>query len=139
MCLAVFIASDTPLYSGSQAGVFSLAPLSVEQEPVRVVFSRAFVYSAVAHTGCGCSFRHAPDDLEILSYLDVPEDWKKRAKEDHEARRESVRCLGAQIARAVTDGGLAELYACWYGDFEADPTPTRRSVAWQTLTLQAKV
>ena len=113
MCMALYIAADTPLPEIPQTS--PPAPLSVEpieeaDQAVRVHFSKPYVYFVGSHTGCSCGFQYGPD-----------------AQDDLEGR-ESVRQFGAYLAEAVARAGPLELYACWSGD-EAERETTRTTVS----------
>lgn len=96
MCLTVFVGSDRPLpvitFDGASPS-FNAHPLGAEQEFVRRIFAKPFVYGVGASSGCGCGFDYGPEDLDVLTDAAVPDEVKNGAKADHAARRESVRRL----------------------------------------------
>jgi len=109
MCLAVFVASDSPLpvvpWSTERPG-FAVAPLAPRQEPVRQRLARPYVAALWAHTGCGCGFS---PQLE----------W------DAAARRRSAVALAAYLADAARRGPV-ELAICWDDGAEYARAPERR-------------
>jgi hypothetical protein len=109
MCLAVFVASDSPLpavpWSAERPG-FAVAPLAPRQEPVRRQLARLHVAALWAHTGCGCGFS--------------PEyEW------DAGARQQSVAALAAYLAAAARRGPV-ELAIYWDDAGEYGRAPERR-------------
>ena len=109
MCLALFIASDSPLpalpWSADQPA-FAAVPLAARQAPVRRRLARPHVYALWAHTGCGCGFSA---------------EWEW----DAAARRQSVAALAAYVAGAA-ERGPTELAVCWDDAEEYERAPERR-------------
>jgi hypothetical protein len=131
MCMEVIVASDKPLPIISEETafpVFQAAPLEARRSTVRRLFSKPYVCAITSLGGCACGFRYSPDDLDILTEADVPEDLKEHAQSDHEAARESVRRL-KEYLRVAAQPGTVEVYSCWSGDEDADPE------TWQNVTL----
>jgi hypothetical protein len=129
MCLEVFVASDKPLPEiTDEPGifVFRTQPLDSRNEAVIRLFSKPYLCAVTSVGGCACGFRYAPDDLDVLSYTEVPEEIKENARADYEASRESVRRL-KEFLRNAAGPGTVEVYSCWNGDAEAEPE-TRQSV-----------
>lgn len=133
MCLELFVASDERLLLipfDPAAPAFSTSTLWPEDQPVRRRFSKPFVYSVGAQTGCSCGFSYNSHDLspDLLSDPDVPEAVKASVIEDCAARRESVRQLKEFLGAAMQSSGSAEVFSCWAGDEASEPV-SRRAVS----------
>jgi len=127
MCLQVFVAADEPLPTipfDSAAPAFNASTLWPEAESVRRHFSKPYIYSLGAQTGCACGFGYSPDDLdpEFLDAPDVPEEVKESTRADHAARREAVQQLKGYLTITVDRCGSAEVFNCWVADEAAVST-----------------
>ena len=101
MCLGIYLASDhsLPELAWTQdRPAFHVAPISESQAPVRAQFTRAQVYHLGSHTHCGCGFADAEDGTP-------------------EARATSLAALALYVTHALTLGP-AEIFVCWYGEYE---------------------
>lgn len=116
MCLAVYLASDTPIAAvawNEDAPAFYIEPVA-ENEVVRKRFSLPFVYYAGSHEGCGCGFSK---DGEIGPDLE-------RCQKNYIA-------LGQTLREALSHGAKVELFTCWEGEqscaakFVATTTPSQ--------------
>jgi hypothetical protein len=116
MCMAVYLASDSPLelLAWNEAEpAFHVTALSAGDERVRRQFETAHVVYVGSHEGCGCGFQYGaypPDELELG---------------EREKRRRSLEQLAAYLRRQVGRVGALELFACWEGDQEASPEHRR--------------
>ncbi len=99
MCMAVYIASDSPLplisWNKNQRD-FSVSELNKSSDQkVRVQFTKPYVYYVGSHLGCGCGFL--------------------------EPYRKSLARLSAYLAEATKQYGEVELFAGWEGDQAEKP------------------
>ena len=116
MCLAVYLASDTPIAAvawDEDAPAFYTEPVA-KGAVVRKRFSLPFVYYAGSHEGCGCGFSKEGEigpDLE-------------RCQKNYIA-------LGQTLREALSRGAKVELFTCWEGEqscaakFIATTTPSQ--------------
>ena len=81
--------------------------LDENSKPVRKQFSKPYVYYLGSHQGCGCGFSYGQYDYE---------------EAEENAACESVRHLSEYLAQAVEIVGPVELFSCWDGDQEDEPT-----------------
>lgn len=104
MCMAVYLASDTPLplisWSKDDPG-FNVVELHDEEKAVKRHFSKSHIYYVGAHTGCSCGFAEEKDER--------PEDALNSRK-----------AFAAYVAKAIVTGPL-ELFVCWEGDWGKNP------------------
>lgn len=132
MCLQVFVAADEPLPLvdfDAATPAFNAVSLHAAAEPVLKYFSKPHVRSVGAHTGCSCGFRYNPDDLtpDFLADPEVPDDVKDMVRADYADCHDSVRQLRRFLADLVSRGGSVEVFSCWSGAEDAEPT-SRRTV-----------
>src|SRR5690348_3704867 len=101
MCMAVYVASNSPLpliqWDKDIPG-FHAAELTTDEndEKVRTQFSKPYVYYVGAHTGCGCGF----------AYGQYPE-----YEDDGEESRQSVIRLAEYLTNALGENEDIELFA----------------------------
>ena len=114
MCLAVYVASDTPLPLrawNAEQPAFHVAALTEADGAIRTQFSKPHVVYVGAHEGCGCGFAFG--------------EWEGEEPEEAAAGEASVRALGDYLAAATALGPSVELYACWEGDQALEPLHRR--------------
>ena len=118
MCMCLYVAADEPLAEipeRNPPAPLSARPLRDREERVRGHFSKPHILFLGSHSGCSCGFQYGVG-----------------GNEDAEGR-ESVRELGAYLARSLKDAGPIELFACWDGD-ESEPVVDRRVVSIAEFT-----
>src|SRR5438132_104920 len=117
MCMAVYIAADSPLplipWDETRPS-FYVAELGQEDERVRAQFTKRHVVYAGSHHGCGCGF----------AYGRYPDHEKP---EETTACTDSVARLAGYLRDIVSRVGIVELFACWEGQ-QADAPTRRRTV-----------
>ncbi|HEX5438962.1 MAG TPA: hypothetical protein VFW98_17555 [Gemmatimonadaceae bacterium] len=121
--MVLYVAADAPLPeipALEPPGAFSAQLLAAPDEPVRVQFTKPFVYFLGAHEGCSCGFRYGVGDEDADA-----------------AGRESVRRLGEYLIAAVDRLGSVELYSCW-ADEEGESAETREFLTTTTFTHEAE-
>jgi hypothetical protein len=110
MCWVLYLAAALPLPLrpfDREAPAFNVAEPTSSEEPMRIQFTKPFVYRLGAHTLCGCGFDRGqanpahPDDLQ--------------------ATEASLQHLRSYLDQALAAAGPLELYACWDGDQAAVP------------------
>ncbi len=116
MGMMVFAATNGPLTTTppEDAFLFDAHPLA-KGEAVRRFFTNPHVYDLTSVGGCACGFAYGPNELEVLSKPDVPDEVKDRERGFHEQSRGTVRLL-REFLRSVAGTGTAEVYSCWSGD-----------------------
>lgn len=123
MCMVLYLAADAPLPeipALEPPGAFSAQLLAAPDEPVRVQFTKPFIYFLGAHEGCSCGFVYGVGD-----------------EESDPSGRESVRRLREYLVAAVDRLGSVELYACWAGE-EAEPADAREFLTTAAFTHEAE-
>lgn len=123
MCVSVYIGADhlLPLVVWDEASPgFHVRKLEPHEAPIRHVLSRAHVYYAGSHLGCGCGFAYGKTHPHEVA--DPLEDEQGRA---------SVGRLREYIERELEAADL-ELYACTTGD-------ERHELRQSTLTVTASL
>ena len=122
MCMVLYLAADAPLPEVlplEPPGAFSAQLLTAPDEPVRVQFTKPFVYILGAHEGCSCGFKYGVGD-----------------EESDPSGRESVRRLGEYLVAALDHLGSVELYACWAGE-AGEPAEMCEFLTTTTFTHEA--
>ncbi|HEX5217721.1 MAG TPA: hypothetical protein VFV98_19810 [Vicinamibacterales bacterium] len=110
--MVLFAAAGEPLGLiewTEQAPAFNVKMIGPDEQPVARQFTRPHIYYVGAHTRCACGFVYGqpfpPPDNEA----------------EEAAGRASVAALQQWLHDRVDGLGEIELYACWHGDWTADP------------------
>ena len=112
MCMALFAAAAEPVDLISwteQAPAFNVKAIEPRESTVARQFTKPHIYYVGAHTRCACGF--------VYGQPFPPPDNKS----DEAAARVSVAALQQWLHDCVDDLGEVELYACWEGDWAAEP------------------
>lgn len=117
MCMAVYLAADSPLqligWDEDLPGFF-VSVLETDRDfEVREQFDMPYVYYAGSHTHCGCGFNYG-------QYAEAESDPQEIAR-----RQRSLAALADYLAREIGRVGEIEMFACWDGDQSAAPVLTR--------------
>ena len=115
MCMAVYIASDSPLtlVPWNEADPrFYVADLDGDDSAVRRHFAEAHVYYAGSHEGCGCGFQYG-------QYPEIED-------EDRPRKRDSLNRFADYLDRETANVGTVHVFACWEGDQTAPPEHRRK-------------
>ncbi len=105
MCMGVYLASEVllPILPWDEtARGFNVVELSEYEQPVKAQFTKPYVYYVGAYTGCSCGFSPTSDE------------GPEAALRDREA-------FASYVEKVVGSGSL-ELFLCWDGDWEQEPT-----------------
>jgi hypothetical protein len=110
MGIMVYIACDGSLptiaWDKDKPG-FHVTSLPKQDEMIRRLFSKLFVYYAGSHEGCGCGFQ----------FGEYPESDPGELASAKHSRWELVKYLSREVRRHRA----IELYACWDGDQSEPP------------------
>ena len=111
MCMMVYIASDyqLPTQPWDEAHPrFHVTDLIERDSPVRLQFSKTWVYYVGSHEGCGCGFQYG-------QYPQFEDEATARAAQMSRHLFEEFLLLGLQHQHSI------ELFACWDGDQASAP------------------
>jgi hypothetical protein len=125
MCLAVYIASPSPLPLVAwheETPAFYVQEVEAADR-VRAHFAWPNVYYAGSHEGCGCGF----------AYNQMPEHLQEA--DDEARRRASVAALREDVTKATAPGPV-QLFACWEGE-QSFPEKDRVTVSPDVLGGEA--
>jgi hypothetical protein len=109
MCLAVYVASDTPLPEinwNQEAPAFYLKGVP-RSESVRKQFRYRHVYYAGSHESCGCGFSKDGRDSQELAQC-----------------QDNYNALAGVLSGALRAGAQLQLFTCWEGEQASRPEAT---------------
>lgn len=123
MCMMVYLAADQPLRTVDwdvANPAFAVGVVEPDYEPVRRQLSKAYLYVANSHEGCGCGFQ-----------LGEWSDPDYEAKANAPVRR-SLRQFAEYLEQELPRVGEIEVLAAWAGE-EGAPIEHQRVLTPGTL------
>lgn len=112
MCLAVYLASDSPLPLvewNEEHPRFNVVPITKNEIAVKKQFRHPNVVYAGSHQGCGCGFFKDGETGEDLMLVQANYD-----------------SLVRYLSELITDGANIEIFSCWEGDQGSEPETKQR-------------
>ena len=108
--MTFYLASDHPLplipWQEQHPG-FHVTQVPERERSVIAQFTKPHVYYVGSHEQCGCGFEYDEEDYGRPDY--------------QAAAKQSVADLRRYLESALAQGGSAQLYACWDGEWSLSP------------------